>query len=451
MLAAGGLGLSTALAAASPAQATDFQVTNLADTGAGSLRQAVLDSNAALSSDRILFKSSLSGQITLTSGEMNVSDGVEIVGPGAGKLAVSGNDASQILQIYPPGTGFEVTISGLKLTHGTGFDGGAIYNANATLTISKSVISDNTAAYGGGVGNGAFGGPSPPLTIIDSTIAGNEATPYCCGAVYTNGDITIERSTISGNRSAGRGGGIGVFGGADTHIDESTISGNSALAYSGGGLYISGGGGSRGVLNTIFADNTAPNGPDVRTAVGALPAAFSLIENPSGTIVTGQHTLTGVDPKLGPLRDNGGPTPTQALAASSPALDAGSATVPDQRGAPRPFDLAGEPQPPNGTGSDIGAYERVLCGGVLVNRVGTAGKNKLKGTNKADGLLGLGGNDLLLGRGGNDALCGGSGRDRLKGGGGKDKLLGGPGRDRLIGGPGRDQLKGGPGKDKQIQ
>jgi len=144
------------------------------------------------------------------------------------------------------------------------------------------------------------------------------------------------------------------------------------------------------------------------------------------------------DPKLGLLADNGGPTNTLALGLGSAAINKGvtiAGVKLDQRGVPRP---AG-PLP------DIGAYERASCHGVLVNRVGTAGNDSVKGTPGADGMLGLGGNDVLSGGGGSDALCGGFGNDRLLGGPGNDTLLGGPGNDTLLGGPGIDTCIQGPG------
>jgi len=86
------------------------------------------------------------------------------------------------------------------------------------------------------------------------------------------------------------------------------------------------------------------------------------IENTTGTTISGTTTgnITGVDPNLGPLKDNGGPTFTHALVAGSPALDKGASfgAITDQRGLPRPFD---DPAIPNaaagGDGADIGAFE----------------------------------------------------------------------------------------------
>jgi Ca2+-binding RTX toxin-like protein len=199
-----------------------------------------------------------------------------------------------------------------------------------------------------------------------------------------------------------------------------------------------------------------------------LNASLSLIENPSGAEITGGPNIFSADPMLAPLGDNGGPTPTQALNVGSPAIDQGQASGFDQRGAPRPFDLAGVALAGDND-ADIGAYERVLCGNVLVNEIGTAGDDEISGSSGPDGVIGLGGKDTLKGLAGKDGLCGGPGRDKLKGAAGKDTLLGeagkdklkggkgndllkgGPGADVLIGGKGKDKLKGGKGKDKQKQ
>jgi len=137
----------------------------------------------------------------------------------------------------------------------------------------------------------------------------------------------------------------------------------------------------------------------------------------------------------------------------SPALDAGvsAGLGTDQRGAARPFDLAGLGPAAGGDNADIGASERNLCGKVVVNMIGTPGKDILAGTTGPDGILGLGGKDTLKGLAGNDGLCGGPGKDKLKGGKGNDRLLGQGGKDTLIGGKGKDKLKGGAGKDKQVQ
>src|SRR5262245_14547300 len=76
-----------------------FTVTDLADSGAGSLRQAILDANAQPGIDLIDFAAGLQGTIALSSGQLDITDGLLVTGPGARQLAVSGNDASRVFAI----------------------------------------------------------------------------------------------------------------------------------------------------------------------------------------------------------------------------------------------------------------------------------------------------------------------------------------------------------------
>jgi Ca2+-binding RTX toxin-like protein len=452
VMAGAGLSIGAALGMTGTAEAADFTVSNLNDSGAASLRQALLDANAAPGADRVLFQSTLSGQITLGS-ELPITDATQVLGPGPDKLTVSGNNNFRIfnVDISPSAANTPVTISGLKLTGGNSIGGSAIANKYADLTVANAVISQNNADFeGAGIWSNNGG-----LTIRSSTLSGNSAAFVGGGIRHVvsgpnTGGLTIESSTVAGNTAvSGRGGGAAFFGfgtGA-LNLRNSTISGNSAgnQTNGGGGLYIYQGT-SRTMVNSIVADNTAPAAPDVKTQNTDLTASFSLIENPSGADITGGPNIFNADPKLGPLADNGGPTPTQALLVGSPAIDQGQASGFDQRGAPRPFDLAGVALAGDND-ADIGAYERVLCGKVLVNEVGTAGSDKISGAGGPDGILGLGGKDTLKGLVGKDGLCGGPGKDKLKGGAGNDRLLGQAGKDKLNGGKGNDLLKGGKGND----
>ena len=91
------------------------------------------------------------------------------------------------------------------------------------------------------------------------------------------------------------------------------------------------------------------------------------------------------------------------------------------------------------------------CHGKAATIVGTDGKDRLKGTRKADVIVALGGNDVVKGLGGNDVVCAGDGADRVSGGAGKDLLYGEKGKDRLVGGSGNDRLVGGPDRDTTHQ
>jgi hypothetical protein len=90
-----GLGLQP-----SEAHANTFEVTNLNDSGAGSLRQAIEDANADPDADVITFQADLTGTITLTSGELGLYESVDIQGPGADKITIDANHASRVFYLY---------------------------------------------------------------------------------------------------------------------------------------------------------------------------------------------------------------------------------------------------------------------------------------------------------------------------------------------------------------
>jgi Ca2+-binding RTX toxin-like protein len=444
-----GIAILISLAAAAPARAADFTVTNLSDAGSGSLRQALADATASAASDRVLFAPGLTGTITLTSAELDVTNGTEIIGPGADRLTVSGGGQFRVL--HGSGPMPTISISGLTVADGMANGGGAGIASNGPLTLSGLVVRNNRAGgAGGGIAN------LGDLTIRDSTITANTTTGGGGGGVsVTSGGITIERSTLSGNTATGsNGGGIshGTGGSEPLTITDSTVAGNTS-DMSGGGVFFAS---VARLTNTVVADNSAPSRPDIDGMNMVNPdarATFSLIEQLGGApVAVDPSVLTGVDPKLAPLAANGGPTPTQALAADSPALDKGSSgAATDQRGFPRPFDLSAIPLASGGNSADIGAYERVVCGQLLATRIGTAGADRISGTPGPDSILGLGGKDKIKGLKGNDSLCGGPGKDKLKGGAGRDSLFGQGGKDLLVGGKGKDKLKGGAGKDKLRQ
>src|SRR5437588_4484952 len=115
-------------------------VSNSLDKGPGSLRDTI---NHAMSGDTILFAPSLAGQITLTSDELAIKKSLDIEGPGADKLAVSGSDKYRAFDISE---GLTVTIAGLTITHGrtsSGQGGGGILNMGSRLTLAGDVLSDN--------------------------------------------------------------------------------------------------------------------------------------------------------------------------------------------------------------------------------------------------------------------------------------------------------------------
>jgi Right handed beta helix region/RTX calcium-binding nonapeptide repeat (4 copies) len=421
-----GLSLGALLAVPAAAQAEDIRVTNLNEDGAGSLRQAIESANVDDPDfDRILFKSKLSGTISNGGLEFSVNYPLEIRGPGARQLTLRASDDSRVFSVAT-NFGDDVTMSGLRITGGdvAGASGGGLINVYADLTLSRVTIADNTAQYlGGGIYN--FEGS---VTVQSSTISGNIAetdTGNGGGGIYSRGDLTLLNSTVSGNTAAGDngdGGGIYIDDDYPTSpvIRSSTITRNFG-GDDGGGLYLVA---QSSVFGTVVAGNTAAgDNNDVRIEGEPVEFNRSLIgDSDTNQAITGSNNILDVDPKLKPLKNNGGPTNTHAFKKSplKNKVPKSESETKDQRGAKRV-----------GKG-DIGAYELVKCEGVIVNRVGTGKKDKLKGTKKADGILGLGGNDKLAGKKGKDGLCGGKGKDKLKGGPGNDKLDGGPGKDKEV-------------------
>ena len=137
---------------ASTAHALQIIVSNTNDDGTGSLRRAIEDANANGGLDDVVFQSNVRPKITLTTGEIPITDSVDIQGPGANVLTVSGNDNSRIFNIDGPGT-LDVTISGLTLTDGfvgSLINGGAIRNEDENLILEDSVITGNEAGDRGG-------------------------------------------------------------------------------------------------------------------------------------------------------------------------------------------------------------------------------------------------------------------------------------------------------------
>jgi hypothetical protein len=142
-----------------------FDVINLNDSGDGSLRQAIELSNKTTGPNEIDFSSGLRGTITLTSGELMIAkNDLKIVGPGQDSLSVSGNGNNHVFEVA---SGVTASLSGLTITGGSADFGGGIYNSGK-LTIEASTISGNRGD--GIVNNGWFGGV---MTINASTISGN--------------------------------------------------------------------------------------------------------------------------------------------------------------------------------------------------------------------------------------------------------------------------------------
>jgi hypothetical protein len=413
MMAAIAMGAMLAMfAPRSSTAGNTFTVNTNGDPGPGgkvSLRQAIASANAS-SGNTVQFDASLVGStITLASGAIGINQPMDIIGPGAGLLTISGNDASRIffLKNCP---GYPVSIDGLTLTHGhTDAIGGAIYADHCRVTLSNSRITDS---YAGIAGGGMAVYAAPKVTILASLITGNSAGNYGGAIDLYQTSAYVISSTISGNISQVQAGGIHTYGGS-LFLYYSTVSGNvippppgGVPSQGGGGLLISGAklravnstiagnyayaGGSGVVLvgsyagsnaliksSTIAGNNsccyetgngiTSTDGtPVIRTSIvannfsragvydlsGSFKVYGSLVRNAGTALVTGSGSLFGVDPKLSRLADHGGPTWTMLPAADSPAVD-----TPVGCDAPPNLDQRGFIRCVNGK-ADMGAVER---------------------------------------------------------------------------------------------
>jgi hypothetical protein len=325
----------------------------------------------------------------------NVTIGInlKVIGAGASTTIIQGNHSGTVLTVSP--TASTVTLSNVTISNGYAPKGGGIVNSSA-LALSNVVVSGNSAEFwGGGIYNSgtlkigasivrantvsnncynicvALGGgiynAGGRLTISNSTLSSNRASRSCNSACHPagggifngGGTIAISNSTLNDNsalasctRNACEAYGGGIYGFSIT-ISNSTLSGNSAsatTAASGGGIY-----GAALLQNSIVA--YSPSGGNCS---GTMPSNGYNLSSDTTCSLNGPGDLNNIDPKLGPLQNNGGPTPTMALLSGSPAIDAGNPSgctdgqghllKTDQRGMPRP-------DKEDSGGCDMGAYE----------------------------------------------------------------------------------------------
>jgi hypothetical protein len=359
-------------------------VTINADSGLGSLRTAILDAcaDATITFDMTQVVS----PITLTSGALVIDKNLTIQGPTTASLTISGNLNSRIFNVDP---GITALISSLTISNGRAAFGGGIYN-QGTLTIIASTINGNASADGvdgaaasngtnGGDGGGLYN--SGTFKLINSTISGNQAgnggnatgtglggNGGNGGGIYNGGTLLLTNDSISQN-GAGRNG-------LNTNGDETNA--DLGTPGQGGGLFTTTTTATlrntiiAGNLSTFFSHNHIPPGgtgtqDNDSDGAGTVDSSSSFnligaIEGLSGMTAGTNGNQAGaggapLNPLLGPLTNNGGPTLTYLPMEFSPAIDAGgNALALDQNNNALTTDQRGVPRILNGT-VDIGAVE----------------------------------------------------------------------------------------------
>lgn len=275
------------------AQAATVVVVNTADSGPGSLRDAIATSAPG---DTITFDPGLSGQtITLTSGQLSIAKSLTISGP-AGGVTVSGNDSSRVFRIY---FGFKVSISRLTVSRGvtpsgSPFPGAGIFN-EGDLQLANVSITDNDDT---GVANEGI------LTITDSAISNNEGAGLAEYPVFNRTvksdltNVTISYNRFSGilnqgvvetlnnvtisNNTATVGAGIansdGSIVGRNVHVDDNVATDDGGGIFNGGGLELT---------DSTVDGNSATGGGGIVNAGGMLLTRVSVTDNHAQGAVAG--------------------------------------------------------------------------------------------------------------------------------------------------------------------
>jgi CSLREA domain-containing protein len=363
-------------AAAARLEATLFVPNKTADTADGacdsdcSLREAIVAANSTYGPDVVVLPAGVyvlsragAGEDLAASGDLDVIDDVDLVGSDPAATVIDGAGLDRILDLYDA----RLDVQGVTLRNGrVEGDGGAVRNSFGELTLGDVVVAGNSAIGGNGGGVWSYG----ELTLARTTITGNGAGGNG-GGVHVRQKLDGANLTVSGNQAA-QGGGLYLVNPVRGKLVNGTVTGNAAAVRGGGVLAESAyaGGLSVDFGSSIVAGNSAAADADCAGAAGS--GAFNLLGVgggcPAFSAAKGDQlgtAATPLDPRLEPLADAGGLTPTHPLRADSPAIDAGEpppvaegspivlglgCETADQRGAARP-----------GQGSarcDAGAFER---------------------------------------------------------------------------------------------
>jgi hypothetical protein len=395
------------------AQAT-LTVTNINDSGAGSLRAAI---TAAAAGDTIVFNSSLAGQvIVLTSAQLDITKNLTIDGSAlASRISISGNHAWRVFNLY---NNASLTLKGVAVINGAASDGAGVAVAGgSTLNLTACLLSGNVASnFGGGVNNngtlnmsgctvtgnqGNWGGGvenRATLAITDTTFITNTASSGGAGAETYGGTVTVARSafinntvydggtigsgggfqsdpgtgnvlltnvTFSGNRARGSaddGGGALMSYGGTLYLTNVTMMNNYSASHGGGISTYSGYPSTIYLKNSIIYGNTAGSSAAIDLFGPFISQDYNLIGSLTGATLTGSisHNITGQNPGLNTLANNSGSTSSFALLPGSLVTEfipngtngCGSTLLEDQRRQPRPATY-----PDFTRGCDIGAFE----------------------------------------------------------------------------------------------
>lgn len=370
--------------------------------------QVAVESLAVMDGDEVVVRS---GDYMLGGGELLIEDDINLHGQ-------SGQPRPRILgtglSVVRTNSTFDARISDLTIRA----------DAGTALSFAATIVERVDATTGDGVACAPFFTSTIRDSVCRSTGgSGSSGLAVGCGGAC-NYDVRVVNVTAVGDDYGIR---LDVNGGANI-----TINASNAIAQ--GGTFD---------VRAGATDMDAGNDPDV-----VLDHSNYRTREVVGANASVTAPGSGANQTAAPLLVNAAAGDFHQLPAS-PTRNAGAAVT-----GLGSLDIDRQARR-QGIAPDIGADEfsepTFRCAGRLATRVGTAGRDAIRGTRGRDVIVGLGRRDTINGLAGRDLICGGRGPDRLFGGPGRDRLLGQAGRDFLRGGPGRDRLRGGPGRDNQTQ
>jgi predicted outer membrane repeat protein len=285
------------IAGASCANAATFTVTTLADNGAGSLRDAIAKANQATGADAIAFQAGLTGTITLTGGELAITDSLTLTGPGSGRVTIDANGAARAFRLENANAtdktwsirGFKI-VNGKAITSSNDSGGGLFYEAtsiHADIRLTDLVFEGNTAGRKGGAVSVAGANLTMDNVVLRSNQVNGSFQRNGGGVYFSRGLLTVSNSIFVDNRAdyggglniaspavkaaitdtvfqentANNGGGIYMVSAENFTLSRSALIENVAVSSYGGGIYFSGtsnvGTADSVIENTTFSRNEA--------------------------------------------------------------------------------------------------------------------------------------------------------------------------------------------------
>jgi RTX calcium-binding nonapeptide repeat (4 copies) len=400
-----------------------FSVTNLNDSGAGSLRQALADAEAAAGADRIGFDAALAGgTVRLTTGRLVIASGAvtidgDLDNDGDADITLSGDSNNDgianagdtgILRIA---AGSDIGIGGLVLAGGysVGSDGSASgipgsSAGGAVENLGVLAIADSEFR-----GSHAKGGAGYIFNDFDGSNGGGAA-----GAILNAGALTVTNTQFANNRAAGGGGGNGGDGYTFENGSTGGRGGDAAAAI----LNLAGG--MLGLSGARFLGGKAAGGAG---GIGGNGGGHDFI----GSYGDGGNGGSGGDASAG-LINSGGISGSLSIQPGTATPGAGGPG--GQGGSAGGY--TGKDGAPGTAGASSGIFLGSGTGAAEITQLGTAAADAFTGTAGVDRYDGLGGDDTVFGRGANDILSGLAGNDVLDGGSGADAMAGGAGNDIYV-------------------